>query len=90
MKAKPIPGLPLPSWREFLGRPPKLRKFESALNRLKIKYGFLVFHTIEFKGRSGEFAVWSPTKYLALITELSDLTPNGLTHGAILSVRNAE
>jgi hypothetical protein len=35
-------------------------------------------------------AGWSPQKCIALIRELSDLTANGLMHGAVLSVRNAE
>jgi hypothetical protein len=74
----------------FPGSAVQWRRFETALGALKKKYGFRVFHATEFKGRSGHFAGWSPQKCIALIHELSDLTANGLMHGAVLSVRNAE
>lgn len=65
-------------------------RFQISLDKLKKRYGFRVFHAKEFKARSGEFSGWPPAKCLALISDLSELTGQGLMHGAVLSIKNAE
>ena len=47
--------------------------FSRRLHRLQTSYGFSVFHTSEFKSRSGEFRGWSNAKRYQLVEELTVL-----------------
>jgi Protein of unknown function (DUF3800) len=83
-------GSPLTVMAGVMGTAAQWGRFQMALDKLKNRYGFRIFHATEFKARSGQFAGWSPQKCVALIGELADLTGNSLMHGAVLSVKNSE
>jgi hypothetical protein len=82
-------GSPVTVMAAILGNVGHWSKFQRELDRLKKQYGFRVFHTTEFKRKSGEFAGWSNEKCMSLISELSQLTADGLMHGTVFVLENA-
>lgn len=83
-------GSPITVMAGVMGTAAQWGRFQIALDRLKRRFGFRVFHANEFKARTGEFSGWSPEKCIALIGELSDLTGDKLMHGAVLTVKNSD
>jgi hypothetical protein len=65
------------------------RQFEKKLARLQERYGFLIFHAKDFKGRSGEFSGWSEEKCGALIADLTQLIRNNLTGGLTVALEHS-
>ena len=55
-------GSPITVMAGVLGTANQWRRFEAELTKLKSRYGFEVFHTKQFKARSGEFRDWSAEK----------------------------
>lgn len=65
-------------------------RFQKELNRIKHKYGFKIFHSKDFKSRSGEFKGWSREKCLALLTELVDISSKSFMQSTVFTLNNAE
>jgi hypothetical protein len=67
------------------------RRFEITAARLKQKYSFGIFHTKDFKNRSGEFAGWSDQKRLAFLSELGQAaSEKNIMEGVMFSLSNHE
>ena len=52
----------------------------------KTKYGFKIFHAVEFKARKGEFDGWSDEKCGALISDLTELVRDNLALGMTVAL----
>lgn len=70
----------------LLGTTRQWELFNRRLKGLQRKYGFRIFHTTEFKAKRGNFAGWSDTKCMDLITELTVIVRDGLTEGVATSL----
>jgi hypothetical protein len=73
-----------------MGNVKQWSSFQSELEGLKKRYGFSIFHTKEFKARSGEFSSWHPDKCQSLVHDLYKLTSGLLMHATVASLSNAE
>jgi len=65
----------------FLGHAQQWETFDGRLLDLQRRDGFSIFHVEEFKGKSGEFAGWSDAKCRNLVSDLTRLVQDTLTHG---------
>jgi hypothetical protein len=66
-------------------------RFETTAARLKRNYGFTVFHSKEFKNRSGAFRGWSIQKQLSLISELGEAAnEKNIMEGVMFVLSNRE
>jgi hypothetical protein len=83
-------GSPVTIMAGVLGTANQWLGSERELSKLKSRYGFRVFHTKEFKGRTGEFKGWSPGKQLALLTELVDLSSTSFMRANVFTLINEE
>lgn len=83
-------GSPVTIMAGVLGTANQWRRFETELVKLKARYGFTVFHTKEFKDRSGEFWGWSAAKQSGLLAELVELLSNGFMRANVFTVMNED
>jgi hypothetical protein len=65
----------------FLGTAREWQLFDRRLRALQRRDGFTTFHVKEFKRKSGEFALWSDTKCMKLVNDLTELVRDELTEG---------
>jgi hypothetical protein len=79
-------GLRRTTMAAIMGNARQWSRFESELDKIKKQYAFQVFHTKDFKSKSGEFSEWSNEKCLAVVSKLSLLTGQGLMHGSVFGV----
>jgi len=82
-------GSPVTIMAAIMGTANQWAQFQRELDKLRLRYGFTIFHTKKFKAKSGEFAGWSNEKGLSLISEMSALTGNLLMHGCVFSLDNS-
>ena len=66
-------GSPVTVMTGIMGTANQWRRFETAATKIKARYGFKVFHTTDFKTKSGEFLGWNPHKRLALLGDLAEV-----------------
>jgi hypothetical protein len=64
-----------------LGTAPQWEIFGRRLRTLQRRDGFRIFHTNEFKAKSGEFAGWDDAKCMQLVEDLTTLVRDHLTEG---------
>jgi hypothetical protein len=64
--------------------------FGEAFKEAKQNHGFKVFHTTEFKKRSGDFKGWSVMQQVALMGDLAALTSKAFTEGVTVTLDNAD
>lgn len=72
----------------YVGHAYQWLQFNKKLARLQAKYGFKVFHTVDFKGRRREFAGWTDEKCSALIADLTELVRDNLALGMTVALEH--
>jgi hypothetical protein len=65
-------------------------RFRRELDKIKTKYGFRVFHSKEFKARSGEFRGWPHVKWLSLINDMAELTRRSFMRSVVFELENQD
>lgn len=73
----------------MLGSAEQWQQFSRGLRRLEREYGFKGFHSVEFKGWTGQFEDWSWEKCQALMREVGKLTGDSLTEAISVSLKYA-
>lgn len=70
----------------LVGDAAQFAQFTRRLDEIRGRYGFKVFHAVEFRNGDGEFRGWPPEKKLALAIELSNLVAETMTAGAVATL----
>jgi uncharacterized protein DUF3800 len=66
----------------LVGDDAQFAQFVPRLDEIRRRYGFTIFHAVDFKNGNGEFRGWLPQKKVALTIELSNLVAETMTAGA--------
>jgi hypothetical protein len=73
----------------FLGTARQWELFGRRLRNLQRRDGFSIFHSTEFKSKSGEFSGWSDAKCMTLVNDLTELVRDNLTEGVTMYLERA-
>jgi hypothetical protein len=63
-------GSPATILSGIMGTANQWARFQIEMDKIKRRYGFMVFHAKEFRARSGKFSGWRPEKSAALLREM--------------------
>jgi hypothetical protein len=68
----------------FLGRARQWKLFDRRLRELQKRDKFFIFHSTEFRNRTGEYFGWSDWKAMQLVHDLTELVRDTLTEGVTI------
>eukprot|EP01037_Dinobryon_pediforme_P005768 gene5769-5831_t len=83
-------GSPVTTMAGALATDRQWRAFQVELDRIKKSFEFSVLHTKDLKARAGQFSGWSVEKGMSLISELSKIVAQGITHTSVITLSNTE